>query len=137
MNPERRPERSWAAVAAALNALGVALQQMNGGAPAPATPPVQVTLPWSVLLARSDLAPDTTLLSVGEAAEALGLSRAAIYKRTSRWHREHGTTAPLPHLRIEGALRFEMGTLRRYVYERRETVLLDRAAPLAVERHRT
>lgn len=134
MSAERRPERAWAAVAAALEALGVALRGLDGAAPAPPASPVQVTLPWSVLLARPDLVPDDALLTVSEAAAALGISRAGIYKRTSRWHREHGTAAPLPHVRVEGALRFRAGELRQWQREREHVVVAGRVGPLLVER---
>ena len=50
-------------VAAALEALARALGEPGTPAPAPA-PPVQVTLPWNVLLWRRDLVPDDTLLTV-------------------------------------------------------------------------
>src|SRR5437868_1785695 len=64
-----------AGVAAALNALAHALSEP--GPPAPATPPpVQVMLPWNALLWRRDLVPDDTLLSVREAAEALGVPKS-------------------------------------------------------------
>jgi len=125
-----------AAVAAALNALAHALSEPGPAAPAPA-PPVQVVLPWNVLVWRRDLVPDEVLLSVQEAAEALGVPKSAIYRRTSKWRREHDAScSPLPHLRIGGALRFRMGELRTWLKGREVTVVPGSPALRVVERAR-
>jgi len=125
-----------AGVAAALDALARALSEPGPAAPAP-PPAVHVTLPWSALLWRRDLVPDETLLTVEQAAEALGMPKSGIYRRTSRWRREHDESCtPLPHVRVEGQLRFRVGELRRWLAEREQTVVPGRTVPLVVGRGR-
>ena len=98
---------------------------------------MHVTLPWSALLWRRDLVPDEALLTVEQAAEALGMPKSGIYRRTSRWRREHDESCtPLPHVRVEGQLRFRVGELRRWLAEREQTVVPGRTVPLVVGRGR-
>ena len=123
-------------MAAALDALARALSEPGAVAPAP-PPSVHVTLPWSALLWRRDLVPDEALLTVEQAAEALGMPKSGIYRRTSKWRREHdGSVTPLPHVRVQGALRFRVGELRRWLVERQESVVAERPRALVVGRGR-
>lgn len=129
-----RPTES---VAVALEALARAIRE--GGAerreaaqPRGTTP---VTLPWSVLLWRTDLVPADTLLTIEQLAEASGWSRAAIYRRTSAWHRTHGTCASLPHVRVAGVLRFRAGELRQWFADHAEVIVAARA-PVTIARGR-
>jgi len=123
-------------VAAALDALARALSEPGAVAPAP-PPPVHVTLPWNVLLWRRDLVPDETLVDAQQAAEAYGWPKSAVYRRTSKWRREHdGSVTPLPHLRVEGALRFRVGELRRWLVEHQESVVAEGPRALVVGRGR-
>ncbi len=110
MTAERRN-----AIASALEQLAVALREDEPDGRPLTPPPATVTLPWSVLLYRVDLVPDDVQLSVQQAAEALGMTKAAVYRRTSRWHRENGTAKPLPHARVSGQLRFRAGELRAWL----------------------
>jgi len=121
-------------VAAALEVLVRALGEAGTPVPAP-SPPIQVVLPWNALVWRRDLAPDETLLTVEQAAEALGWPKSGIYRRTSRWRREHDASCtPLPHLRVAGALRFRLGELRTWLKEREVTVVPPGSALRVVER---
>jgi hypothetical protein len=128
------------AVAAALEALARALAE-PGAQPDPAHDGHGdhhvhlVHLPWNVLIQRPDLAPDDTLLDVAQAAEAIGVPRSGVYRRTSKWRREHDEhVTPLPHVRIEGALRFKLGELRRWLQDRERVVVAERARPVVVAR---
>lgn len=125
------------ALAAALEALARAVREA-GEASAPTVratePSGPVSLPWSVLLWREDLVPPETLLTLAQLIEATGWTKAAIYRRTSRWHREHGTCAPLPHVRLAGSLRFRAGELRRWFSEHTETVVAGRGPVVVSER---
>ncbi len=125
-------------IAEALEALARVMRQDDAApaaVPVPVVPvPITVTLPWNVLLWRMDLVPDETLLTVEQLAEATGWSKAAIYKRTSRWHREHSALVPLPHVRVGGSLRFRAGEVRQWLIEQTGTVVPGRTTPLVVGR---
>ncbi len=122
------------ALAAALEALAGAVREPEHreGVPTPVSAPV--ILPWNALLWREDLVPPETLLTVEQIAEATGWSKAAIYKRTSRWHREHSALVPLPHVRVGGSLRFRAGEVRQWLIEQTGTVVPGRTTPLVVGR---
>jgi len=68
--------------------------------------------------------PAETLLTSAEAAEALGLSRDAIHRRTAR--KRSATLSYLPHQRVDGLLLFRAGELRAWVeqFEHRDAPAL-------------
>lgn len=124
------------ALVAALEALARALGDEAPAPQSPAPAPALVSLPWNALVWRADLVPDATLLTIEQAAEATGWTRAAIYKRTSRWHREHDTCAPLPHLRVAGSLRIRVGELRQWLRGHEQVIVPGPTEPLVVTQRR-
>ncbi len=70
--------------------------------------------------------PAETLLTSAEAADALGLTRDAIHRRTAK-KRPAGLTA-LPHRRMDGVLVFRAGDLREWVEQFGERAPLPRTS---------